>query len=252
LLLVSILDGCKLFRLSGDGCLLFVFPIHDFSRGIRFSLRVVSMWPPWGALACKDVPDRVKLVIKHLLVCMSHVVGSNAHRTYLRHVNVSYTLLFGPPLVFTTPNIADTRQPMMSLLYENGSVARWHLLEEHDPEMPAMQEMLRRVASDPVSQAVLFDEMMRLFFRHILGVDLPRGQGYHSRSDGIASEFGRGIFGVVQAFLAPIETQGRGGLHAHIHVWVLHPLVIPTILWLAFSNLQKLHVSCCRGVIGFS
>ena len=36
----------------------------------------------------------------------------------------------------------------------------------------------------------------------------------------MASEYGRGVLGVVLAFLGPIETQGRGGLHAHIHAWL--------------------------------
>ena len=37
-----------------------------------------------------------------VLLCFHNVVGSNAHRTTLRHANNSYKLLFGPPLVFTT------------------------------------------------------------------------------------------------------------------------------------------------------
>jgi hypothetical protein len=35
--------------------------------------------------------------------------------------------------------------------------------KEPDPDMPTLRAMLRRGASDPISQAVLFDEMMRLF-----------------------------------------------------------------------------------------
>jgi hypothetical protein len=64
-------------------------------------------------LSSPSVPERVKRVVKHLMVCMGQVVGSNAHRTYLRHVNKSYCLRFGPPLVFTTPNVADTRHIVM-------------------------------------------------------------------------------------------------------------------------------------------
>ena len=32
------------------------------------------------------------------------------------------------------------------------------------------------------------------------------------------------VFGVVVAYFAPIETQGRAGLHAHMHLWIMHPL----------------------------
>ena len=41
-------------------------------------------------------------------------------------------------------------------------MAAWRLLEEHAPEMPSTEEMLRRVSSDPVSQALLFDLMVKL------------------------------------------------------------------------------------------
>ena len=148
-------------------------------------------------------------------MCMSNVVGSNAHRTTLRHVNRSYTNLFGAPLVFTTANIADSRSPVLNLIYMGATVTSWRLLEENAPPMPSAAEMRRRVAKDPVSQAIVFDLMMHLFLEHVLGV---------SRStfrDGIAASGAFGAFGPVQAFFGPIETQGRGGLHAHMHVWVL-------------------------------
>jgi hypothetical protein len=190
-------------------------------------------------------------------------------------------------------------------MFDGASVAEWRLLEEHAPTMPYEEAMLRSVASDPVSQAILFDLMIKLFLHHvlgfafclcaknnihkygpnsiqtlattpavllelqlelqlefgaretrplelqlefgarvttrvwvrrkrcfgfcslrinrkqILGVDITTGK---KPAHGVASEYGRGIFGVVHAFLAPVETQGRGGLHPHIHVWTLHPM----------------------------
>ena len=33
-----------------------------------------------------------------------------------------------------------------------------------------------------------------------------------------------GLFGCTLAYFAPEETQGRGGLHVHMHVWILGPL----------------------------
>ena len=104
-----------------------------------------------------DVPPRVKQAMRTLLLCMSTVVGSNAHRTMLRHVNNSYKLLFGPPLVFVTPNVADVKSPVMWLLYRGEEVSSWRILEHDAPEMPAVREMLRVVARDPISQAVFFD-----------------------------------------------------------------------------------------------
>ena len=107
------------------------------------------------ALSSEAVPRNVKSALRSMLLSNAHVVGSDAHRTTLRHISASYTRLFGPPLVFTTPNIADTRNLMVSLMYEGADVQRWRLLEETAPEMPSTQEMLRRVAADPVAQATV-------------------------------------------------------------------------------------------------
>ena len=79
--------------------------------------------------------------------------------------------------------------------------------------MPSVQEMLRRVARDPVSQAVFFDLMIKLFLQHVLCVDLQAGW-----ADGVASSGQPGVCGCVQAYFGPVETQGRGGLHPHTHV----------------------------------
>ncbi len=181
-------------------------------------------------LASKTVAQGVKDAYRNLFLCMANVVGSDAHRTTLRHMNNSYKLLFGPPLVFTTPNVADTQNPVMNLIYEGEVVCSfdlldgvhgWWRLEEEAPEMPSAQEMCRRVARDPVGQARFFHLMLELFLVHVLGVE---GVGGAAHPDGVAAGWRGGLFGAVQAYFGPIETQGRGGLHAHIHVWVLQPL----------------------------
>ena len=174
------------------------------------------------AMQSAEVPPAVKNALRAMTMSNSAVVGSDAHRTTLRHTSVAYRMLFGVPLVFTTPNVADTRSPLMSLLYEGAHVRSWRLLEEHAPRVPSVEEMLRRVAADPVSQAMVFDVMLRLFLEHVLGV-VPHGQRPPC-SDGVASSGAAGIFGFVRAYIGPVETQGRGGLHPHMSVWVLHPI----------------------------
>ena len=42
--------------------------------------------------------------------------------------------------------------------------------------------------------------------------------------DGAVASGQPGIFGAAQAYFAPVETQGRGGIHAHMCVWVRHPV----------------------------
>ena len=33
-----------------------------------------------------------------------------------------------------------------------------------------------------------------------------------------------GAFGLVRAYFGPVESQGRGGIHPHIHLWLVHPM----------------------------
>ena len=119
----------------------------------------------------------------------------------------------------------------MKIIYE-GKVVRtwnsidpddaWRQLEEHAPTMPSISEMLKRVARDPVGQAMVFDLMVRLFLEHVLGASSKPGSSEFG--DGVAATDHGGLFGCVQGYFGPVETQGRGGLHAHIHVWILNPM----------------------------
>ncbi len=45
--------------------------------------------------------------------CTSGILGSNGHRKLLQREGVAYTLYLGPALVFLTPNLADTKQPLL-------------------------------------------------------------------------------------------------------------------------------------------
>ena len=174
------------------------------------------------ALSNEAVSANVKSALRSMLISNAYVIGSDAHRTTLRHVSTSYRTLFGPPLVFATPNIADTRSLAVSLMYEGADVTKWRLLEENAPVMPSTEEMLRRVAADPVAQATVTNLMLELFLEHVVGV-LPR-QGCPGVSDGVAASGAVGAFGLVRAYFGPVESQGRGGIHPHIHLWLVHPM----------------------------
>ena len=119
----------------------------------------------------------------------------------------------------------------MKIIYEGKVVRKWNFidpddawrqLEEHAPTMPSISEMLKRVARDPVGQAMVFDLMVRLFLEHVLGASSKPGSS--ECGDGVAATDHGGLFGCVQGYFGPVETQGRGGLHAHIHVWILNPM----------------------------
>ena len=82
--------------------------------------------------------------------------------------------------------------------------------------------MLKRVARDPVGQAMVFDTMVKLFLEHVLGVSSTCGSSKFS--DGFAANGRGGLFGPAQAYFGPVETQGRGGLHVHMQVWISNPM----------------------------
>ena len=179
-----------------------------------------------GSSDKKDKPAALKTALRALLLATSDVIGSDGHRRLLRHEGVSYSLCFGQPLTFLTPNLADKLMPM--LLLANGQCIDLNVSE---PTMPSRASMQKLLAADPVAQARSFEIMMVLFFIFVLGVrpecvSNQRGEPWKGArewaSDGCAaSSFYLGILGAVLAFRAPIEAQGRGSLHPHVLVWLV-------------------------------
>ena len=159
----------------------------------------------------------------------AQVVGTDGHRTLCRHEGWAYMTLFGPPLIFLTPNLADTKQIL--LLIVQGEEIALDSLESFGDVLPKYRDMVRRLAEDPVSQAVVFEKMIQLFFRHVLNVrpetlqcrrKQARRQAREWCTDGAAcSSTGAGMLGPVLAFRGEIEAQGRGSLHPHILVWLV-------------------------------
>jgi hypothetical protein len=164
-----------------------------------------------------------------MMLATATVPGMDGHRVRLRHEGVAYALRYGEPLMFTTPNLADNKAPM--LLVAQGS--RMDLLGDNSSAlvMPTQNDLSRALATDPVGQAIAFDITMKLFFVHVLGIrpealgrDKMDGRGKTREwdSDGCAcTSHSFGVFGPIQAFRAPIEAQGRGSLHPHILVWLV-------------------------------
>ena len=182
-----------------------------------------------GICANRAVPVTVKQALNAMQMAFADVVGTDGHRTLCRHEGNAYMALFGPPLIFCTPNLADTKQKLLMVV--QGQEVR---LDEDDVAsevLPTYREMMQRLARDPYGQTVVFELMMRLFFLHVLGVrpDCLKNRRRASITtrqewctDGTAvSSTQPGIFGPVLAFRGEIEAQGRGSLHPHILVWLL-------------------------------
>ena len=62
-------------------------------------------------LADKDLPSQLRTALTSLHQATASLVGSDGHRKLLQREGVAYTLRYGPALVFTTPNMADNKQP---------------------------------------------------------------------------------------------------------------------------------------------
>ncbi|CAK0814408.1 unnamed protein product, partial [Prorocentrum cordatum] len=182
-----------------------------------------------GILKDKDTPNEVRKAFATLGQATASQVGPHGHRRELRGEGEAYTLRFGPPAQFVTPNLADTKQPLILIMqgeeYTFGN-------DLTDAEQVTFSEMSQRIAADPVGQAVVFELMMRLFFVHVLGLR-PEAVGWrrgevrkaseHWISDGVAADL-MGVptvFGPLAAAFGPVEAQGRGSLHPHILIWLL-------------------------------
>ncbi|CAK0911448.1 unnamed protein product, partial [Prorocentrum cordatum] len=182
-----------------------------------------------GILKDKDTPNEVRKAFATLGQATASQVGSDGHRRELRGEGEAYTLRFGPPVQFVTPNLADTKQPLILIVQGEEYTFGNDLTEA---EQVTFSEMSQRIAADPVGQAVVFELMMRLFFVHVLGlrpetVGWRRGEvrkaSEHWISDGVAADL-MGVptvFGPLAAAFGPVEAQGRGSLHPHILIWLL-------------------------------
>ncbi|CAE7805362.1 unnamed protein product, partial [Symbiodinium sp. CCMP2592] len=151
------------------------------------------------------VPANVKEALRAMHLASAAVVGTDG---------VAYMETFGPPLMFVTPNPADTQHPLL-LVIQGEEVDLGEVTPEMERDLPAYREMLRRLAADPVGQTLQFELLMRLFFQHVLNVrpetvdcrrSRPRGAAREWCQDGAAAaSTGAGMLGPVLGFRGEIE-----------------------------------------------
>ena len=108
-------------------------------------------------------PQTVKDALYALNSASATVVGTDGHRRLCRHEGVAYMEAFGPPLIFLTPNVADTQHPLL-LVIQGEAIDLGEVTGDMATALPKYRDMLRRLAQDPVAQTVQFELLMRLFF----------------------------------------------------------------------------------------
>ena len=157
-------------------------------------------------LADKDLPSQLRTALTSLHQATASVIGSDGHRKLFQREGVAYTLRYGPALIFATPNLADNKQPLL-LIVQGEPI-------EFDKDVGnSYKEMTERLAGDPVGQAIVFEQMMQLFFIRILGirselVGWRRGgvtkPGKMWHGNGMATDFRtRWLFGPIAAAFGP-------------------------------------------------
>ena len=130
----------------------------------------------------KSVAPELRHALQEMLYFTSEVIGTDGARQKLRHEQMGDMLRFGAVGGFLTPNVADTRRPLMVVLHagvlngttgglnDDGTIEKYNVdLMDKAPSMPSATEMVKLVARNPVAQARFFILCMRLFCEHILG-----------------------------------------------------------------------------------
>ena len=164
--------------------------------------------------------------VSHLFnLIMGQVVGTDGYRIGNRHKFTAYTLFFGSPIIFCTPNLADNRNVLI-LLTQDQEIK---LDLSADPDLTIGYEELRlKVVNDPVGQCLIVELLLRLFVLHLLGalpdaVAQPHGQQTEMRqwfTDSVAASLtSLGCLVILQAARGELEASGRGALHGHWELW---------------------------------
>ena len=108
----------------------------------------------------KTTNPRVKEALQALVLCTGRILGTEGHRTALRHKSVAAGLHYCAASLFVTPNLADTRAALIVTLMKGPDAeeirAELPLLQE-DPDMPSLAQMMRNISNDAVAQAKFFD-----------------------------------------------------------------------------------------------
>ena len=228
--------------------------------GIQTQLKALATLPDQLALLSGkegEADGMMGLVRRasHLFnLVMGKVVGSNGYRVACRHKFTAYTIFFGAPMVFCTPNIADNRNVII-LLCQGMKI---DLDLDADPDLMLSYEELRlRVVNDPVGQCVVVELLLRLFVLHILGaapdaVAQPEGIMVEHRvwtSDGVAASLtSLGCLVMLQAARGELEASGRGALHGHWEIWGVSMTMQNAMQEFADRSLEEKH-RCLKNVV---
>ena len=105
-------------------------------------------------VANKQVPQLVRESLNAMQLAFADVLGTDGHRRMCRHEGNVFMSLFGPTVIFCTPNPADTKQIL--LLVVQGMEVKLDDTELDGVDLPRYRDMMRRLAHGPVGQTRMF------------------------------------------------------------------------------------------------
>jgi hypothetical protein len=135
-------------------------------------------------------------LIKDLDHVAGKVQGSLTSKKYMRNDIWSLTSYLGAPSWYITLSPADLKHPIC-LYYADTKV-------KFEPAIKDNDKAKVMIAKNPVAGARFFDYMIRMFIKHVLGVN----------------ETHPGLYGDTAGYYGTVEQQGRLTLHLHLLLWI--------------------------------
>lgn len=117
------------------------------------------------------------------------------------------TLAMNPPSLWLTINPCDLHDPIAQV-FAGQDIDLDHFVATAGP---AKEDRAINIANDPFASA--------LFFRTIITIVLETLFGIRASERKITRE--KGVFGYVNGYIASVESQNRGSLHAHMLLWLV-------------------------------
>ena len=193
------------------------------------------------------MPQNLRTALKQVLFAQVKVPFTDGCRRKLRHEGHNLNAVHGPLELFVTANFADVYSPvLLSMLLADSDanpVAEpvevfWANLAAQCPEMCTLQEMHRRVAASPRTQAkfwLLFDDLVDRYLLAIghYYVGSHRNSqviNYKTIEDDACSSGELGLAGFATNEEEPCEAQARGFTHGHRKVYGIPEPMGPEML----------------------
>ena len=150
-----------------------------------------------GGKAETDEEKKCYQIIRDLDHVQGKVKGSITNKKWMRNEIWSLINHCGAPFWYITLSPADVKHPIC-IYYASKC-------ERLQPDLKDYEERLRLICANPVAGARFFHFIVKIFIKHILGVNGKQ----------------RGLYGKIKAYYGTVEQQGRLTLHLHMLLWLM-------------------------------